>query len=240
MPNSGCARKPEIVSVRRPAPPADPSSAPPHTTTNKAKAKAAKAKADDSSDIECVLPCCDMTTCTGIGQRVSSGWSGVLLALLVSGGLMTLVYFGMASSSSDSASASGDVTCASIKDCGLLFNETYTCEAYMCDHKMQVGDLAWVGAGLNLTKLNGHDLIRCVHNASGVGIFEAAKSASLECIESTTNLTLSGWCPVDNATLDFCSDGCDCTAHSNSSNLSIATMRGVQYPNGTSDMLFVQ
>ena len=241
MPNqNGCARRPEIVGVRRREqepiagttpvhPPGEPSV--PHVV-------------EETKRFE--VACC-AEGCGGLRRRLCSGWSGILFGLLLSGGLLAAIYFGTAHIQNDAS------VCTSIAKCGELFNDKYVCTTPQCSstvynltelheiarsraYRKVSADLSWTGNNLTLTVNDHHDLV-CTKNATGDAIYLAAERAALACIRSkideadtsveyilateTALLYADEWCAVDDPGTGYCSTArCNCGPEADLSDLS--------------------
>lgn len=241
MPNqNGCARRPEIIGVRRPEKPV-PGIASPETTLPAASSAKpppdveATASVETSNQIRC-------DSCTmghvELRRRLCSGWSGILFGLLLSGGLLAAIYFGTV------YIQNSDSVCKSVEDCGELFTDTYVCTTPQCDtslynlteleeiartraYRKVSANLSWVQDGLSLTVNDHHDLV-CTVNATGDSIYLAAEKAALSCISSQINQNITSleyivasetallyadeWCAVDDADAKYCNTArCTCS-----------------------------
>lgn len=245
MPNSvGCARKPEIIGVRRPGLPA-PAPLPPTTSTQPEAPKPAAevAPTDVTPSLVDFEACCQCTGSLGgctatLRRRLCSGWSGLLCGLLLSGGLLGVIYLG-------TVYARTLNTCTTVEGCGALLDKTYTCKAYLCEEEVYTlseleaiassgayrtvaPDLGFLRGDYNF-EVHDHHALECLENASSPDrIYAAAEKAALACINSnldvsnaslaytlaseTVLLFADSWCGVDDADVQFCRSECQCAA----------------------------
>ena len=167
---------------------------------------------DDTIIVECKV-CCDGTVCckkiqtmyttlhTGI-MKVRSTLChkrNDILFCLFSSGFLIIIYFLICLLGIENH-------CASVKECGILFDKKYLCTTHLCDttpysldamqdiassreYRKVTPDVSWFDVSLDLT-VNDHHAVICKQAKMGDPIYLAAKKAALECIRSKINTSI--------------------------------------------------
>lgn len=226
---SGCARRPEIVGVRRPeVVPVSSTSPPVDIEIAPAPDDAPGAEAADAA-CECSLAC--------LSKRLCNGWTGLLFGLSASAGMLAIIYL-LASILPLNAG------CDSPLACGALYPDTYTCHAPKCLsgtyytleelQGIAAGDVEFslvsqpIGQKMADVMVYDHHAFECTEADGTDGIFTAARAASLACLQTRIDPSATsasylaaadavmrrgrGVCVVDDSSTDYCSPspGCSC------------------------------
>lgn len=235
MPNqNGCARRPEIVGVRRreeaPGGVTLSTILPVFTSTSETHEESKPAALQVVEETQAVQVECGGCGCAALRRRLCSRWSGVLFGLLLSSGLLVAIYVA-------TSGINAKTTCTSIKSCGELFTDKYVCTTPQCDtstpytlselegiasdrsYRKVSANLSWTGQSIDV-QVNDHHDFKCTKDDAGDRIYMAAEKAALACIKSkidatdtsveyivaseTALLYADEWCGIDDAEPEYC------------------------------------